>query len=114
MNCRAATSSVTLDVDDIVLAPRALDRDDRIGAARQHRAGHDLDTLAARGQLERRHAGRLDADRVEVTRAGLPVAVRDRNAVHRDAIERWLIALGGDRLSQYPTRRGLERNRLAG
>ncbi len=47
-------------------------------------------------------AGRLGAGDLEGSHPGHPVAARDRDTVHRDAVERRLVAVRGDVLGQDP------------
>ena len=87
----------------VAVAFDAFDRHDGIRAVGQDAPGHDLDAGARIVDRQRRSAGRLRPDQCKAVRPGLDRRIADRDAVHRDAIERRLIALGRDRFAQYPS-----------
>ena len=98
---------------DFGVAIRRLDllhRNDRVAAARHHRARHDLETVGLRSQVENRRAGGLGPGDPELP--SIPGAARECDAVHRHAIERRRIALRPQRRAQDAAGSGRERDRL--
>ena len=78
----------------------SFDRDDAIGALGQRGACHDFDAVVVfeRLLLVAGCLGRLNR---KLPGAGLVVAEGNGNAIHHDAVERWLVAFGNDALSQH-------------
>ena len=91
-----------------------LDRDDAVATAGQDRTCHDLEADIALRQIERRSTRRLHSCDAESPRTRCVPRARERDAVHRDAIEGWLIALGVYVLREDGTGQRRERSRLDG
>ena len=105
-------NGLAADLGDIAVALHLLDGHHRVAAARQHRAGHDLDAARTIGQRVRRITRRLrarDAQPAGVFRGGRGA---ERDAIHRHAIERRLVALGVDVLAQHRAGGLRQRQRL--
>ncbi len=89
----------------------ALNRNHAIAAGRQHGAGHHLEARS-RGKRLGTLAGGLRASDAEPTLTRAPVLARDGDAVHRDPVERRLVALGPHGLREHGPRQSGERARL--
>src|SRR6202043_2879961 len=83
-----------------------------VAAQREHRAGHDLDTVGGGGERQRRVAGGLGRLNAERARTGADRLAVERNAIPNDAVERRLVALGVDVLAQHRAGALRERQRL--
>ena len=102
---------VGLDLRPAVGDREAFDGDHAVAARRQHRAGHHLEARLGRQGL-RAGAGGLRAGDAEASLAGAPRLAGDGDAVHGDAVERRLVALGPHRLRQHGARERRQRARL--
>ena len=81
VDCRVAVGDAQL-----------LDWHDGIGPCGQHRASHDLDAVTAICEGQRRVTGTLQRLNAQTTLPGAQCRRIDCNAVHRDPIERRLVA----------------------
>ncbi len=105
MHVRAGFDRQTVvDVRPAVRRAHALDRDDTIAAARQHRAGHDFEARFDSGQGERRVSRGLDAGDPEASPPAAPCIRSEGDAVHGHAVERRLVAFGPHGLREHRTR----------
>jgi hypothetical protein len=94
-----------IDFGDAVRNRYAFNRNDAIRLYRHDGAGHDLDALTVVQQRLHRITGLLRTLNRESPIASRQSPVVNCNAVHRDPIERRLIALRYDRLTKYATGR---------
>ncbi len=90
-----------------------LDRDDAVGASGQGRAGHNLYAIPARERQGRIARGLCGLDR-EIPQTVRKIGMRDRDAIHHDPIERRLISLRHDALTQRAAAGRCDRHVLLG
>ena len=93
---------IILDGCNSVLNINPFHRNHAIAFCRKDSACHDLDSVVGAGERLHRVAGMLRSlDRKTSIAAGKGI-ILEGHAVHRHAVEWWLIALGQDRLLQNP------------
>ena len=101
---------VVLEHDVITFGADAFDRNHRVRVGRQHRAGHDLDAVAVVADGDRIRARRLHADDAEAARTVRERGRAHADTVHRYAVERRLVPLGGHAFAQDRTLRLCQRH----
>ena len=90
-----------VDLSLILCSGDTLYWDNAVRMSRQHGPGHNFHALPGICDTQCGGAGALGPGNLECSRTGLPITIGERDAVHRDSVEGWLVPLGAYRLVEH-------------